>query len=385
MKPRFNVAIILNINKPYDRKVVSGISAYVRECQNWSLYLEDEPLAKIPDFKKWEGHGVIADLDDPKVCEAISQLSIPVVGFGGGSLSNLKDAEVPYVYTDNRKITGLAFDHLRGRGFENFAYCGIPLNAYNIWEEDRRRCFMELCKEAGVSCSLYTGKRYSMRNWSADQNTLAEWLRSLPKPVGLMASNDSRARHVLEACTRAGIRVPEEVAVIGVDDDEMMCELANPPLTSVAQGTHRLGYEAASLLDRMMQGKKVGTERVIGPVGVTIRQSTDVIAIEDDLVSTAVAFCREAACNAIQVDDVARHCGVSRSLLEKRFKSALGHTVYEEISRIQINKACELLIHTAMPIKRIAGLSGFSTVQYMYHKFSRIKGMSPGEYRKTNK
>lgn len=385
MSVSFNVAIILDVNRPYDRKVVAGISRFHHENQNWNLYLEDDPLSKIPDFRKWPGDGVIGNLDDPKVCEVVDKLSIPVVGYGGGSLAQVSNADIPYIYTDNRKITQLAFDHLHERGFRQFAYCGIPLTPSHVWERDRRACFLDLCKSGGFGCSLYTGKRLSTRNWTAVQEDLAKWLNSLKKPVGLMASNDGRARHVLEACQLAGVRVPEEIAVIGVDDDEMMCELAYPPLSSVVQGTDRLGYEAAQLLDQMMRGKKVAKKKIMDPVGVTVRQSTDVVAIDDPLVSKALSFCREEACRPAQVDDVAQHCTVSRSLLEKRFKHVMGHTVHEEISKLQINKACELLIHTVLPIKRVSSLCGYATVQYMHSKFKRLKGVSPGQFRKTYK
>ena len=237
-----HVALILNVNKPYDRKVVAGVSRYMKEVGNWSLYLEDDPLNKIPDLDKWEGDGIIADLDDANVFKAVSNLKIPVVGFGGGYGPYQGREDIPYVFTDNFLISKLAADHLIDKGFRRFAFCGLPENSINGWSRERETDFSNLVREAGYGCEIFRGDSLETADWRTVQAGLQNWLKTLEYPLGMFVTNDSRARHVLEACRSLGIKVPEDAAIVGVDNDAMMCELADPPLTSVIQGTDNLGY-----------------------------------------------------------------------------------------------------------------------------------------------
>ena len=376
-----HIALILNVNKAYDRKVVSGVSRYMREVGNWSLYLENEPLSKIPDLNSWNGDGIIADLDDSSVYEAVSQLSIPVVGFGGGYGPYRKDDRIPYVYTDNHSIATSAAEHLIERGYRRFAYCGLPATAINGWSHERNLKFLEIIEEKGLQCSQYNGKSASPQKWENVLNDLKKWLKTLQFPCALFAANDSRARHVLEACSQLDIKVPEDLAVLGVDNDEMMCELSNPPLSSIIQGTSKLGYEAACILDSMIDGQLTATKTVIEPLGIQIRQSTDMLAIENPLISQAIAYIRKQACYSVRVEEVARYCNVSRANLEKKFKKIMGHTVYEEISRMQLKNVEDLLINTDLTLKKVADLSGFSTVQYMNSKLKAFSGLTPQQFR----
>ncbi|NQZ58438.1 MAG: DNA-binding transcriptional regulator [Lentisphaeraceae bacterium] len=382
MNKVLHIALILNINKAYDRKIVAGVARYMREVGNWSLYLEDDPLSKIPDFDNWAGDGIIADLDDLAVYNAVKDSSIPLVGFGGGYGPYCKGGKVPYIFTENTKIATMAAEHLLDRGFRRFGYCGAPANSTNGWSRERREVFNTIVKEKGYSCSHFVGHSPSAKNWHKSQDELKEWLSSLLLPIGIMSANDSIARHILEACQQLEIKIPEEIALIGVDDDEMMCELANPPLTSIIQGTDTLGYKAAELLDCMMKGEEVAIKTVIDPVGISVRQSTEILAIDDKLVAQALAFIRKEACYAILVEDVATHCDVSRSTLEKRFKSVMERSVHAEISIVQLKKAKELLIHTDLPLKRIFAMAGFSTIQYMSLKFKSESGMTPNQFRR---
>ena len=378
---RRHIALILNVNKAYDRKVVSGVSRYMREVGNWSLYLENDPLCKIPDFESWDGDGIIADLDDPDVYKAVKNLSIPVVGFGGGYGAYRKEESIPYVYTNNHHIAELAASHLLERGFRRFAYCGLPATPINGWSHERSLKFNEIITSHGFQCSHYSGRSDSPKKWQMVIQGLTDWLKTLELPIGLMVANDSRARHVLEACSQLGIRVPEDLAVIGVDNDEMMCELATPPLTSIIQGTDKLGYETARILDSMIDGEQVAIKSRIEPLGVEVRQSTDVIAIEDPLVSQALHFIRGHACNCIRVEEVASHCNFSLPPIEKNSKQLMVRPVHSEICRIQLQKAKELLTHTEMPLKKVSQVAGFSTVQYMNAKLKIATGLTPLQYR----
>ncbi|MCM8535192.1 MAG: XylR family transcriptional regulator [Lentisphaeraceae bacterium] len=375
------VALLLNINKPYDRQIIHGVSRYAKESGDWSLYIEDEPLQKIPDFEHWQGDGIIADLDDVNVYNAVKKSSLPVIGCGSGYGPYQEKDDIPYVYTDNDSIAILAANHLLERGFKNFAYYGIPESETSGWNTERQNTFSEYLKSKGIHCNTYSNTQSQPAQWSKYQQELASWLNSLQKPVALLAANDSRARHILEACRLANLNVPSDVAVVGVDDDPLMCEVGNPPLTSVTQGTDKLGYEASRMLDKLMRGESIEHKTIIEPLGITVRESSDILAIENELIAQALKFIHTNAKNCIRVEDVAHHCSVSRSSLEKKFKTVMNHSVHYEITLIQLANAKELLSKTDLPIKRVAEQTGFSTVQYLNMKLKKDSGLTPKLFR----
>ena len=377
-----HVAVIVDAANPYDRKIISGVAAYVKESGNWSLYVEVDPLQKLPVLHAWHGHGIIASFDDRKVAAAVRGLAIPVVGLGGGYGWYDPSAGVPYFASDQARIARLAAEHLLDRGFRRLAFYGYPRTRINGWSEERARAFKQRADEAGIQCSVYTGRHETARKWNDLQRCLAAWLRSLEKPVGLMGCNDAGARHVLEACRTIGARVPDDVAVIGVDNDETICDLTNPPLSSVEQGARRMGYEAAALLDKLMSRKKPSQLRfVVEPEGVVVRRSTDTLAIEDPDMASVVRFIRDHACDGISVYDVVRQVAISRSTLENRFKSVMGRTVHAEIERVRLERAKELIAQTVLPLKQVAAQAGFRYVQYMTKLFRMRLGQTPAEFR----
>ncbi len=361
------------------------MASYVQEVGNWSLYVEEDPLQKLPDLRTWQGDGIIAGLDEQKVAAAVGGLDIPVIGTGGGYGWYEPDSGIPYFYTGNDEIARLAAEHLLDQGFTRFAYCGFPRTRVNGWSEERARAFERRIGEAGFSCSTYTGRHRSARKWAELQCELSAWLESLEKPLALMACNDARARHVLEACRTIGARVPEDVAVVGVDNDALMCELTRPPLSSVEQGTLRMGYQSAALLDRIIDGEKVPSIRnVIEPEGLVVRRSSDILAIEDADVADAVRFIREHACEGIQVPDVVKLVQVSRSLLETRFKAVMDRTIHAEIQRMQIQRAKQLIAATDLSFRRVAAQAGFQSVQYLTTVLRQHTGQTPAQYRKRS-
>ena len=377
-----HVALVMSLNKRFDRKVIEGVTRFVRESGQWSVFVEDDPQAKIPDFHHGHFDGVIADLDDPRIPKRLVALDIPAVGVGAIREDCPWNLEISTVSTDNHRIAELAAKHLLERNLQNFAYCGVPGRTIDPWNRERREAFVEHVEKAGYTCSIYTGRHSASHSWEQMQEKLASWLSGLPKPLGLMAGNDARARHVLEACRRLGLRVPEDVAVIGVDNDELICNLAHPPLTSIVQGTEEIGYQAAVLLDKLISGRKrKSTHFLVEPVGVITRESTDLVATEDSVTSTALAFIRQCACEGIQVVDVARAAEVSRSTLDARFRRVVGRTVHEEIQRNQLNAAQQLLTTTNLSVEEVAQRAGFSSAQYMNAVFQRMIGQTPGRYR----
>jgi LacI family transcriptional regulator len=215
---------------------------------------------------------------------------------------------------------------------------------------------------------------------------LARWLVKLPRPAGVLACYDIRGQHVLEACQLADLRVPDEIAVIGIHDDELVCDLCNPPLTSVIPDARRAGYEAATLLERMMSGERVAAGiRTVPPIGIACRQSTDVMAVSDERVAAAVRFMREHAHEGIDVADVLRAVPMSRTLLERRFKALIGRTPHEHLLRTRIDRVRTLLATTELSVGAIAEKAGFAYQEYLTVVFRRETGMTPKAFRQRHR
>lgn len=377
------VALIYDAKLPYDVKVMRGVASYLQQRGGWNVFIEERALheQRLPDLQAWRGEGIIADLDDPRVAAIVHGVGLPAVGFGGGYGWRTKAPGVPYVFTNNAAVARLAAEHLLDRGFRHFAFCGYPKTDINGWAAERESTFTSIVAKRALSCSVYRGRHRAANNRGA----FHRWLRSLPAPVGLMAANDKRARQVLEGCRLAGLHVPRDVAVIGVDNDEMICELSHPTLSSVEQGCAEIGYRAAALLDSMMAGAKPGSLTVmVEPRGVVTRQSTDVMAVKDPRVGAALELANSHAHEGWKVDDVVRALGVSRSTLEFHFRAALGRSVADEMRRVRLEKARRLAAETEMPLKAIAAGTGFRSIQHMTSCFHRYLGQTPAQYRRSH-
>jgi LacI family transcriptional regulator len=258
-------------------------------------------------------------------------------------------------------------EHLRERGLRNVGFVGLDIPAN---QPDQERQF------------FFPGGKSRAHSWEREQLRLMQWLRSLPRPLGVVAGDDEHGLHVLEACRRAVLPVPDEIAVIGIGNDVLTCELSIPSLTSVDLNAAGIGFEAAALLDGMLDGRQAAREtRYIAPRGVIVRQSTDVQACEDEDVGRAMRFIQQKACQGLQVMDVLAHLGTSRASLQKRMKALLGRTIHQEIQRIRLTRARELLAAGDMTIKQVARESGFASVQYMTRVFRAATGETPAQYR----
>lgn len=378
------VALLMRVNKDYDRQIITGISQYAGE-NNWSVYLEDEPHERIPRQSQWFGDGIIADLDDPHTEHVVMRAGVPAVGIGGYSEWASLPMDIPYVATDDVANGRLGAEHLIGCGLRHFAFCGVPATDYNSWAGCREAAFVDAIRQAGYNCAVYRGRRQSARNWESLQKGLLTWLDEQETPLGIMCCDDPRARHVVEACRRSGRRIPEDVAVLGVDNDLLMCELCNPPLSSVQHGTLEIGLRAAEMLDWMMSGRtNVPKWSVIAPKGVVQRRSTDVMNSPHPTVTEALRFIRERASDPISVPQVAKHVEVSRSTLDREFRRCLGHTTHEEIQRVRLDIAKRLLTSTDYPLRVIARQAGYHNEQYFSFVFRSVMSVTPGQYRAGN-
>ncbi|MDD2455881.1 MAG: DNA-binding transcriptional regulator [Kiritimatiellae bacterium] len=378
-----HVALVLSLNKRFDRKVIEGVTRFVHESGHWSVFLEDDPTAKIPDFRHGHFDGVIADLDDPRIPRQVAGLAMPVVGIGGIESGCALNLTVSTVGTNNHKIAQMAAEYLMRLGLRSFGYCGVPASTIDPWNRERQETFERQVTVAGHACAIFKARYKPSHSWEQLQEAIRAWLDPLPKPVGVLAANDVRARHVLEACRRFGFRVPDDVAVLGVDNDELICDLATPPLSSIVQGTEEIGYRAAKLLDALMrhQAKRV-TNILVDPVTIAERASTDLIATTDRVVADALRLIRQQACGGLGVAQVAQGIGVSRSTLDGHFRQVVGRSVHQEILRVQISAARSLLATTDLSLEDIARRAGFCHAQYLAAIFRRECGQTPGEFRR---
>ena len=378
-----HVALVLSLNKRFDRKVIEGVTRFVHEAGDWSVFLEDDPAAKIPDFRRGHFDGVIADLDDPRIPRQVAGLAMPVVGIGTVEAEHPLKLTVSTVGTNNHAIAVMAADYLMRLGLKSFGYCGLHTRTLDSWNRERGEGFAARLREAGHACAVFRTRFSVSRSWEQLQEAIDRWLAPLPKPVGVLAANDVRARHVLEACRRYGRRVPDDVVLMGVDNDEVICELATPPLTSIVQGTEEIGYRAARLLNaRMRRRTSTVTNLLVDPVTIIERASTDLIATDDPVTAAALAYIRRQACAGTGVPDVARAIGVSRSTLDSHFRRITGRSVHEEILRTQLNAARNLLVATSLPLEEVARRVGLCHAQYLAAVFRRECGQTPGEYRR---
>ncbi|MGV3608652.1 MAG: XylR family transcriptional regulator [Planctomycetaceae bacterium] len=374
------VMLIVETSLAYGRAVLKGISRYMVARQQWSLYLDLRELIVSPPvwLDDWQGDGIICRSTTPELARRFDQRGIPVV-----DLTDIHgDLGLPHIWTENMAVGQLGAAHLLERGFRHLAFCGF---SGHDWSDRRKVGFMQALGQASVTAHQFLSPwdNGNKQLWDDSQQALATWLERLPKPVGIMACNDLRGHHVLDACRRLQLAVPEEVAVLGVDNDDLLCELCHPPLSSIVLNAERVGYEAAAMLDTLMQGKApANREQLIQPLGVVTRQSTDVLAINDPHVATAVKFIRDHACDGIAVDEILKSVPLSRSVLERRFRKYLGRSPQEEIRHVQLKRVRQLLAETDLTLERIATLAGFDHAEYMSVVFKREIGQTPGQFRR---
>jgi len=369
------VALIVETSNAYARGLLQGIFGYVKEHAPWFFHRVEQGRGDDPPawLSHWEGDGIIARIETPRVAEAVVSAGLPAVDVSAGRFV----PHLPWVETDDRQIAILAADHLRERGFKSFGYCGEDRFQWSRW---RGEAFAAALRASGLPCAEFSAPAET--EIAAQIRGIASWLRTLPKPVGILAGYDVKGLQVLDACRVAGLHVPDEVAVLGVDNDELLCELASPALSSVIPDPRRAGYEAAARLDRLMRGERVHPlELRIPPVGIRRRQSTDVLAIDDALIVKAVRYIREHACDPILVDDVVRMAALSRRVFEARFRRCLGRTPHEEILRVRMERVKQLLAETDLTVQGIAERTGFPHEEYLSVAFKREVGVPPGVYR----
>jgi len=360
--------------------MIRGIGRYAQEQGGWDIWLEQRcqhAPGRLPPG--WRGEGIIARVADRAMARYLAAAPGTVVNV---SAARIPGVDFPTVTADLRVAARLAAGHLLDQGFRHFGYFA-PLGLSYV--EIHYHSFVEHLAEAGLSCDLFPALRGKgpSATWRRQQDDLRRWLQGLPKPVAVLTWTSDRGREVLYACRALGLAVPEQVAVMGGDEDALLCETCNPPLSGVALTSERIGYEAAALLGRLLHGEPCPKEPILNePTRVVVRQSTDTLAITDPDLARAIAFIRAGAATPIQVSDVLREVPVSRSWLERRFQETLGRSPAEEIRRVRLERTKQLLADTDLPVPQIAAAAGFGSREYFAHAFKLSTGLTPREFRR---
>jgi LacI family transcriptional regulator len=379
------VAVLVDTSRSYGRDIVRGIRRFAAEHGPWSLYLEPRDLRSgFPDWlQRWPGDGILARTVDPQLLRRLKAAKLPVIELRTTVLKH----PFPFVGMDNRLVAIRVAEHFLARGFRSFACYLDKAEAFFV---ERWTHFEAALRARGFECALFEAPSVKSKapRWDQHLRSLSSWLQSLPKPVGVFAINDQLGFWLLDAARRAGISVPEEVAVVGAENDKMLCETAWPPLSSVQLRGQAAGYTAARLLDEWMRGVRIPADHeqhLLPPGEVVVRQSSDIVAVDDARITRALQYIREHATEEPSVERVAREASLSRSALERRMKALTGRSPGEEIDRIRFAAVERLLVETDLTLDTIAERAGFQHPQYMAEAFKKRQGLTPGEFRRRRK
>ncbi len=383
MKKPIHVGVMVDASRAYGRGICRGIANYADTRDDWLLLAHERP--EVEKFPAWLAkqrlHGLIAYIPNQTLFRRITALGIPVVDVHG----RCRSPQMPVIESDDAAIVRLAFEFFRRAGFHHLAYCGYP----SVFFSDQRQEAARL-EEGENRVHLYAPSRatragqdlYKFEKSGAEAG-LAAWLRALPKPVAILACNDIRGQQVINACCETGIRIPEDVAVLGVDNDEIICRLCRPTLSSVEPDGERIGYAAGETIARLLAGKPTEMRLKVPPRGIVERSSTETVAAGDPTVIRAARLIRAEAGTAATVGQICEAAGVSRSTLDHLFRLHLGRSVAGEISRIRLQRSQNLLRYSDLALGEIAKRCGFSSATYFGRFFKRETGMTPAAFRRA--
>ncbi len=377
------IAVLVDTSTMWGREVIGGIQQYSREQGGWQLFVEPRGVEQRQQWLPhgWRGDGVIARVGFPELAEQLDALDLPVVNVSGIQLA---EVDFPRVSADQVAAAAMAAQHLLMRGFRNFAYFALMGIEY---VSAHRRAFEAALADAGCSCSTFEAPPNlgAEPDWNLDIKRIGSWLAAQPKPVAAFVWSTSSARELLYACSSVGLSVPLEVAVLSGSDDDLFCEIAPIPISAVRLPAREIGYRAAKELEGMIRnpGNPPPADVRIPPLGVRVRQSTDTLASQDTTMVKALQFIRSEVGAQITVDEVARHAGICRRNLETKFRTELGFSPAEEIRRVRVNRAIELLRLSNLSINEVAARAGFKSAEYMSVVFRKEIGTSPTNFREN--
>ena len=363
----------------YGRGIIEGVWQYAQQHGPWLLEMQPgEPDESTDMPRGWTGDGMIASVQTRRLAAKLRTLGVPVVNVSG---SRREGINFPRVTSDAKAVVRMAVAHLREKGLKNIVFCGEPQRPFlDFWTE----AFQSVMAEAGMEALIYQesariGPRAGIE---ARQKDRRRWIEALPKPVGIIGWATGICRLLAMACTEIGVKVPEEVAILSLETEDLLGRVVHPPLSGVDIPVRQIGYQAAAQLDCLLRGETVTSHEIeLQPLGVTTRQSTDLVACADPQVRQVLCFIRDHAHEGIDVRAVLKAVPMARRSLERRFQDLLGRSPADEIRRVKINKVRHLLDSTNMSIPDIAEACGFNYVEHMIPVFKKHHGNTPSRYR----
>lgn len=366
------VAVLVGTSRDWGRHLVRGILAYSEKITPWNIWIHPNggKFNALPE--NWTGEGIIASVKTQELADVLNRSGLPIVNVGDTPVAGFS---APCVRTDDVVSVQMAAEHFTNRGFFNLAVVGPR---HRPTPKAYADAFKQHLAEAGLPCELF-----ATTSPLPDPQKFIPWLKSLPKPVGILAMGHNAGRAVVESCRAAGISVPHDVAILSSGYDELMCDTCFPALSGIVSPTEQIGYKAAELLVKMMQGEKVPNETFyVPPLRIEERLSTETLAVADPRMAQVIAYIRKHAFESIALKDVLQAVPMARRTLDHKFHKIFGHSPVEEIRRLRINKARTLLAQTDLPMQFVAESCGYATYNYLTHVFKQSTGQTPSEYRK---
>ena len=384
-----HIILMLDDARSPERGFIRGLVDYLHQQGSWCFYRTSPLYLMHPFFSgrkeniidyltKGDADGFFGYLPEHQESQQIIKSGFPAV------IVPVKKRvpEVPNIIDMPNSVGIAGAEYFLDRGYSNLAYCGSD----HYWSIDRQQGFCRRLLKNQITPNIFPHPKHSRTSQHSELNHLEQWLLDLPTPVGVMACNDDRAFDVLQSCQKMGLQVPDDVAVLGVDNDEMVCNLVHPPLSSIELNFEKTGYEAGKLLYKMILNKEKRNDTfMLRPTRIVTRQSTDMIAVEDKEVAKALECIRRNAKKEIQVKDVVAVSSISRRSLQQRFHKILGRSIHDEIRRVRINQVAEQLLETNLTIQQIARDLDFQDLYHISRAFRKEKKMTPSEFRKIHK
>ncbi len=382
-RPNAVIGVVSDCSSAYGRNMLRGILRYASLQQKWQLHVDTWRVsAKLGQFPQTDG-AILVGADD-EVFKLMYQNSRHMVCCSG----SYDASRTPVISLDDKAAGAMAADHLIDCGLEHFAFYGLQNRTINDFANQRLTGFEKELQSRGFDCVVSPVSWQNEVDWMNREHRadLVAWLQSLPKPIGIMASDDFGAFDLLAACHEADLKVPDNIAVIGVNNDDLLCEAANPSISSVDVDFQRMGYEAAKLLHRMMRGK-LESETLphikMPPLGIQQRTSTSQLTVDDKDLAAAIRYIRDHACDPCSVRDVMEHVKVTRRWLERKFVDKVGRTPYEEILRVRIEQSKRMLLQLDLSVDDIAGQCGYTATSNFNRVFRKVTGITPAVFRRT--
>lgn len=377
------VALLLESDMAFDRAIARGVGEFIRSHTGWIILMDPMTEATMEGLQHWNPDGIITSIHLPAIDEIATLGNVPKVGFGSYSEELDGHLKFPIVTSNQKEIGRMAARHFINKGMRHFAFCGGDENA--LWCRQRCDGFVEELKKQDYSCEIFEPDFPSPTNMPDAIRSLGNWLDNLQKPSGIFVFFDGWARWVLDACVIQHIQVPQEVSVLGVDNDRWLCELSQPRLSSIDPNVMTAGYTAADILDRLMKGETVFPRLTfIEPSKVEERDSSNYLDFEDPEVAFAMRYIKEHACDPITPNDVLKVTGMSNSTAYRRFMKGIGRSIHSEIQRIQMDRVKELLTTTNLNVTSVAQQAGFENIRYLTKVFRDATGLTPTEFRRAH-